>query len=37
VHPSSILRAATDAEREAAFEEFAADLHDVAAWLRKAG
>ena len=32
-HPSSILRAPSDAEREAAFEEFAADLRDVAEWL----
>ena len=32
-HPSSILRAQTDDEREAAFEEFAADLREVASWL----
>jgi uracil-DNA glycosylase family protein len=33
VHPSSILRASSDEEREAAFEEFAADLRSVAQWL----
>jgi DNA polymerase len=33
VHPSSILRASSDEEREAAFEEFAADLSSVAQWL----
>ncbi len=33
VHPSSILRASSDQEREAAFEEFAADLRAVARWL----
>ena len=36
VHPSSILRAPSDEEREAAFEEFAADLHAVAQWLKSA-
>ncbi len=34
VHPSSILRAPSDAEREAAFEDFAADLRDVAEWVK---
>jgi DNA polymerase len=33
VHPSSILRAQSDAERHAAFEEFAGDLRAVAHWL----
>lgn len=33
VHPSSILRAEDDREREAAFDEFVADLSDVASWL----
>jgi DNA polymerase len=33
VHPSSILRAQDDREREAAFDEFVADLHQVASWL----
>jgi DNA polymerase len=33
VHPSSILRAQDDREREAAFDEFAADLSEVASWL----
>jgi DNA polymerase len=33
VHPSSILRAPNDEEREAAFEEFAADLRTVVEWL----
>jgi DNA polymerase len=33
VHPSSILRAADDREREAAFDEFVSDLSDVASWL----
>jgi uracil-DNA glycosylase family protein len=33
VHPSSILRAPSDEEREAAFEEFAGDLRTVAEWL----
>lgn len=36
VHPSSILRAPSDEAREAAFEEFAADLHAVAEWLKTA-
>lgn len=36
-HPSSILRAPSDTEREAAFEEFAADLRGVAAWLARPG
>ena len=36
-HPSSILRAPSDAEREAAFEEFAADLRGVTAWLARSG
>ena len=36
VHPSSILRASNDGEREAAFDEFADDLHEVAEWLRRA-
>jgi DNA polymerase len=35
-HPSSILRAPSDEAREAAFEEFAADLHAVAEWLKTA-
>jgi DNA polymerase len=34
-HPSSILRASSDAEREAAFEAFAADLSEVAEWLKQ--
>jgi DNA polymerase len=33
VHPSSILRAQDDREREAAFDEFVADLSEVASWL----
>ncbi len=33
VHPSSILRAQDDRERETAFEEFVADLSEVASWL----
>jgi DNA polymerase len=33
VHPSSILRAQDDRERETAFDEFVADLHEVASWL----
>jgi DNA polymerase len=33
VHPSSILRAQDDDEREAAFDEFVADLREVASWL----
>jgi uracil-DNA glycosylase family protein len=33
VHPSSILRAQDDREREAAFDEFVADLSEVAKWL----
>jgi uracil-DNA glycosylase family protein len=33
VHPSSILRAQDDREREAAFDEFVADLREVATWL----
>ena len=36
-HPSSILRAQSDQEREEAFEAFAADLREVARWLRRAG
>jgi DNA polymerase len=36
VHPSSILRAPSDEEREAAFEEFAADLRTVVEWLGSA-
>ncbi len=36
VHPSSILRASSEGEREAAFEEFADDLSEVAKWLRRA-
>ncbi len=36
-HPSSILRAQSDREREEAFEEFAADLRKVAHWLRRDG
>jgi DNA polymerase len=32
-HPSAILRTRDDAEREAAMEEFVADLATVAAWL----
>jgi uracil-DNA glycosylase family protein len=35
VHPSSILRAPSDEEREAAFEGFAADLRAVANWLAR--
>lgn len=33
VHPSAILRAQDDREREAAFDEFVADLSEVANWL----
>jgi DNA polymerase len=33
VHPSSILRAQDDGEREAAFDDFVADLSEVASWL----
>jgi DNA polymerase len=33
VHPSSILRASGDRERQAAFEDFVADLSGVADWL----
>jgi DNA polymerase len=33
VHPSSILRAQDDREREEAFDEFVADLGEVASWL----
>ena len=33
VHPSSILRAQDDREREMAFDEFVADLTEVASWL----
>ena len=33
VHPSSILRAQDDREREKAFNEFVADLNEVASWL----
>jgi DNA polymerase len=33
VHPSSILRAQDDREREKAFDEFVADLNEVASWL----
>ncbi|HEY3946925.1 MAG TPA: UdgX family uracil-DNA binding protein [Solirubrobacteraceae bacterium] len=33
VHPSSILRAQDDCEREKAFDEFVADLNEVASWL----
>jgi DNA polymerase len=33
VHPSSILRAQDDREREAAFDELVADLSEVASWL----
>ena len=33
VHPSSILRAQDDREREKAFDEFVADLNQVASWL----
>lgn len=36
VHPSSILRAPSEEEREAAFEEFAADLRTVVEWLGSA-
>jgi uracil-DNA glycosylase family protein len=36
-HPSSILRAQSDREREEAFEEFVADLRNVAHWLRRDG
>ena len=32
-HPSSILRAQDDREREAAFDAFVADLREVASWL----
>jgi uracil-DNA glycosylase family protein len=33
-HPSSILRAQSDREREEAFEQFVADLREVAHWLQ---
>ena len=33
-HPSSILRAQDDAEREDAMEAFVSDLKSVATWLR---
>lgn len=33
VHPSSILRAQDDREREKAFDEFVTDLNEVAKWL----
>jgi uracil-DNA glycosylase len=33
VHPSSILRVQGDSERQAAFDEFVADLQEVAGWL----
>jgi uracil-DNA glycosylase family protein len=36
-HPSSILRAQSDQERDEAFETFAADLREVARWLRADG
>ncbi len=36
-HPSSILRARSDQEREEAFEAFAADLREVARWLKRDG
>src|SRR5438477_443246 len=32
-HPSSILRARSDSERQAAMEDFVADLEGVASWL----
>jgi DNA polymerase len=34
-HPSAILRAQDDAEREAAMEQFVDDLENVARWLRE--
>ena len=35
VHPSSILRAPTEAERQNAYTQFVADLRAVAGWLAR--